>query len=96
MASSTAAANRSKFLEFRAHMFARPFGSMYRWCFSARKATCFPVNQKYPDLSFRFKFDLYNINVFKYHVSYTDGKISVGIKIEIVFIFRLHRRSQPN
>jgi hypothetical protein len=33
---------------------------------------------------------LYNFNVFKYHVSCTDGKISVRIKIEITFIFRFH------
>ena len=32
-------------------------------------------------------------NGFKYHVSNTDGKISVRIKIEIIFIFRLHRCS---
>ena len=31
-------------------------------------------------------------NVFKYHVSCTDGKISVTIKIGIDFIFRSHRR----
>ena len=31
------------------------------------------------------------INTFKYHVSSIDGKISVKIKIEITFIFRLHR-----
>ena len=31
-------------------------------------------------------------NIFKYHVSCTDGKISVRINIEITFIFRLHRR----
>jgi hypothetical protein len=30
------------------------------------------------------------INTFKYHVSCTDGKISVGIKIGITFIFWLH------
>ena len=33
------------------------------------------------------------INVFEYHVSCTDGKISVRIKIGITFIFRLHRHS---
>ena len=32
------------------------------------------------------------MNFFKYHVSCTDGEISVRIKIEITFIFRLHRR----
>ena len=31
-------------------------------------------------------------NVFKYHVSCTDGKTSVRIKIGITFIFRFHRR----
>ena len=30
------------------------------------------------------------IYVFKYHVSCTDGKISVRIKIRITFIFRFH------
>ena len=35
---------------------------------------------------------LREINVLKYHVSCTDGKNSVRIKIEITFIFRLHRR----
>jgi hypothetical protein len=33
-----------------------------------------------------------NFFVFKYHNSRTDGKISVRMKIEITFIFRLHRR----
>ena len=32
-------------------------------------------------------------NVFKYHVLSTDQKISVRIKIGIIFIFRLHRCS---
>ena len=32
-----------------------------------------------------------SFNVFKYHVSSTDGMISVGVKTEIFFIFRLHR-----
>ena len=31
-------------------------------------------------------------NVHKYRVSYTDGKISVRIKIGITFFFRFHRR----
>ena len=31
--------------------------------------------------------------VFKHHVSCTDGKISVTIKIVITFIFRFRRRS---
>ena len=31
-------------------------------------------------------------NVFKYHVSCTDGKISVRIKIAITLIFRFRRR----
>ena len=30
--------------------------------------------------------------VFKYHVSRTDGKISVRIKVGITFIFRFRRR----
>jgi hypothetical protein len=30
------------------------------------------------------------INVFKFHVSSNDRKISVRIKIEIILIFRLH------
>ena len=34
------------------------------------------------------------INASKYHVSCTNGKISVGIKIGITFILRFHRR--PN
>ena len=33
------------------------------------------------------------LNIFKCHVSSTNGKISVRIKIEITFIFRLHCRS---
>ena len=33
-----------------------------------------------------------NINTIKYHVSCTDRKISVRIKIGITFIFRFHRR----
>ena len=32
------------------------------------------------------------MNVFKYHVSCTDRKISVRIKIGITFIFRFRRR----
>ena len=36
--------------------------------------------------------NLYIFNVFKYHVSCTDGKISVRIKIGITFIFRFLRR----
>ena len=32
------------------------------------------------------------IDVFEYNVPSTEGKISVRIKIEITFIFRLHRR----
>ena len=31
-------------------------------------------------------------NTFKYHVSCTDGKVSVRIKIGITFIFRFHYR----
>ena len=47
------------------------------------------------DLIFNDKIDyLYcTFNVFKYHVSCTDGKITVRIKIGITFIFRLQRRS---
>ena len=35
---------------------------------------------------------LFGINVFKYQFLCTNGKISIRIKIEIIFIFRLHRR----
>ena len=31
------------------------------------------------------------VNVFRYHVSRTDGKVAVRIKIGITFIFRFHR-----
>ena len=34
-----------------------------------------------------------DLNTFKYHVSCTDGKISVRINIIIIFIFRFHRCS---
>ena len=36
--------------------------------------------------------DLLVLNILKYHVSSSDGKVSGKIKTEIIFIFRLHRR----
>ena len=35
---------------------------------------------------------IFSLNFFKYHVSCTDGKISVSIKIGFNFTFRFHRR----
>ena len=39
-------------------------------------------------------FDTVEMNVFKYHVSSTDGKISVRIEIKITFTSRLHHPIQ--
>jgi hypothetical protein len=43
----------------------------------------------YKQISIIYRIPL--LHVFKYHVSCTDGKISVSIKIGITFIFRFHR-----